>query len=261
MTRRLHPATLDAALLSTRPLLLRIPFSHYCRKAEWGLTHAGIEYDTLDVALWQMKHARRANPKEGTVPVLKLDDRLVLGSGDILQWAEENKAGAAAPLYPSPEVAEWERWADEAIGPPARREAYRALHADPRLLKGYPEAPRYMAWPVARRLYLNILRHYKARRFEATDPAALREALARVAARLAERGTGFLCASHPTAADYATAALLEPLVAVAHARGLDDAPGWPAVAAFVARVRPTRLLRRRRRSLHWWHWRRFERLA
>lgn len=261
MRPHLHPRPSLAATLSGRPVLLRIPFSHFCRKAEWGLTQAGIAYDALDVALWQMRHARRANPKEGTVPVLRLEDRLVPGSGDILRWADAHRAVGAPPLYPSPEVAAWEHWADEEVGPAARREAYRALHAEPRLARGYGGAPRYLAWRGARRLYLGVLRHYKARRFEAGDPEALREAVARVAARLAERQTGFLFAEHPTAADLATAALMEPLLPIAELRGYAKLEGWPAVAAFVRRVRPGRTTLARRRGMRPWDWRAFERLA
>ena len=44
------------------PVLLRMPFSHFCRKAEWGLTQAGVPYRTLDVRLVRMRDQHRANP-------------------------------------------------------------------------------------------------------------------------------------------------------------------------------------------------------
>jgi glutathione S-transferase len=244
------------------PVLLRIPFSHYCRKAEWGLTQAGIPYACLDVALRQMRHAARANPRQGTVPVLVVGQRVLPDSHDILVWADEHRATAARPLYPSAvklRVADWERWADEEIGPATRREAYRALHDRPGLAAHY-EVPFWFRLPPARRLYLGILKHYKARRFDAADPPAIQAALARVARRLRESGTGYLFGAHPTAADLATAALLEPLTMCAHERGHDRHPDWAFVRAFIERVRPPATTMVRRSRVRERDWRRLEAL-
>jgi glutathione S-transferase len=226
-----------------RPVLLRIPFSHFCRKAEWGLTQAGIAYDTRDVKLWQMKHARRANPRQGTVPVLETPEGVLMDSHDILVWADAHRAPGAIPLYPEEsraEVESWERWAGEEVGPAVRREAYRALHRRPGASKAYG-TPWHLRVPfVARRLFLNVLRHYKARRFEASDPPAIRAAIDKVARQLARTGTGYLVGRHATAADHTVAALFEPL---SLAQGSYDGPAWRLVAAYVARVRPSRTTR------------------
>jgi len=244
---------------SARPTLLRIPFSHFCRKAEWGLTQAGIPYDTLDVALWQMKHARRANPKQGTVPVLRTtDEHVLMDSHDILVWAEAHRAASAMPLYPEglrAQVEEWEHWAGDTVGPAVRREAYRVLHAHPGAARRYG-APLYFRFPfVAKRLFLAVLRHYKARRFEATDPPAIRAAIDKVARRLTTTGTGFLLGRDPTAADLAVAALFEPL---ALARGRYEGPALRLVEAYVARVRPVKTLRQVTRTVRERDWRGLE---
>jgi glutathione S-transferase len=230
--------------VADRPVLLRIPFSHFCRKAEWGLTQAGIPYDTLDVALWQMKHARRANPRQGTVPVLQTPgDGVLMDSHDILLWADAHRSEGALPLYPDPlrsQVDEWEAWAGDVVGPAVRREAYRVLHRRPAASRAYG-TPWYFRLPfVARRVFLNVLRHYKARRFEAADPPAIRAAIDKVARQLTLTGTGYLLGRHPTAADHAVAALLEPL---ALAQGSYDGPAWRLVAAYIGRVKPRRTTR------------------
>lgn len=246
-----------------KPVLLRIPFSHYCRKVEWGLSQACIAYDTLDVKLWQMHNARRANPLEGTVPVLRMGDRIILGSHKIMVWADEHRAPGALPLYPDRlkvQVATWESWADEHIGPPTRREAYRALHADPRRARGYDTVPFYFRLPPARRLYLAVLKAYRARRFEASDPTDLKAIFAKVADQLLKSGTGYLFTDHPTAADYATAALLEPLVPIADEHGYSADAAWPDVAEFIARVRPGAVSRAKSRSVKESDWLEFERL-
>lgn len=245
-----------------RPVLLRIPFSHYCRKAEWGLTHAGIEYDALDVKLWEMKHARRANPGEGTVPVLRVGESLVFGSHNILTWAEEHKATDALPLYPQKwavQIGLWESWADQAVGPVTRREAYRQMHDRPGTFRGYPDIKFWMTLPPTRRLYLAVLKHYKARRFDATDPDAVRDIVNKVFEQLAKAGTDYLFVDYPTAADYATAAFLEPLLPCAAPRGYDQEPGWGEVEDFVRRVKPARTLRHSTRRVKENDWLAFER--
>jgi glutathione S-transferase len=220
-----------------RPVLLRIPFSHFCRKAEWGLTQAGIPYDALDVPLWQMRHAWRANPRQGTVPVLRVPEGVLMDSHDILAWADAHRAPEAPPLYPDglrAEVEAWESWAGDVVGPAVRREAYRALHRHPGAARAYG-APFYTRIPLlSRRMFLNVLRHYKARRFDAVDPPAIRAAVDRAARQLTLTGTGYLLGRHPTAADHAVAALFEPLKL---AQGYDG-PAWRMLSAYVERVKP-----------------------
>lgn len=249
------------------PVLLRMPFSHFCRKAEWGLTQAGIPYETLDVRLVRMADQWRANP-EGTVPVLRVQstdggqDELLFGSHAVLRWAEAHKAPAAPSLYPAglkPQVEAWESWADTTLGSAVRREAYRALHAKPSLAAAHG-LPLWMRTPFARRFYLTVLKLLKARRFEDEDARAVRGAIATIADQLGRSGTGYLFGSRATAADVATAALLEPLVPAAEERGYPGLPGWQAVVAHVRRVRPAATNRAGGRAVREADWREFERL-
>jgi glutathione S-transferase len=237
---RLQIRAPSCAAVAERPLLLRIPFSHFCRKAEWGLTQAGIPYDAVDVPLWRMRNAWRANPRQGTVPVLRTPEGLLMDSHDILVWADAHRAPGAPPLYPDglrQEVEAWEAWAGDVVGPAVRREAYRALHRRPRAARAYG-APLYTAIPVlSRRLFLGVLKHYKARRFEAADPPAIRAAIDRTARQLTLTGTGYLVGRHPTAADHAVAALFEPLALAKEGYG---GPAWRLVEAYIERVRPRR---------------------
>ncbi|MEA3166704.1 MAG: glutathione S-transferase [Thermoplasmata archaeon] len=243
------------------PVLLRMPFSHFCRKAEWGLTQAGVAYTTLDVRLIDMADQKRANP-EGTVPVLRVGDELLFGSHAVLRWAEAHKSPAAPSLYPpgtKPQVEAWESWADATLGSAVRREAYRALHAKPSLA-GQHGLPLWMRTSFARRFYLGVLKLLKARRFEADDPKAIREGVSTIVSQLGRSGTGYLFGAHPTAADQATAALLEPLVPAAAERGYDRLPGWPHLVAYIARVRPATTTRSGGKAVREADWREFERL-
>lgn len=241
-----------------RPVLLRIPFSHFCRKAEWGLTQAGIEYDALDVPLWKMKNAPRANPRQATVPVLRTDEGVLMDSHDILVWADAHRADGRSPLYPEgvrADVEAWEAWAGDVVGPAVRREAYRALHRHPGTAASYG-APFYVRLPlVGKRLFLAVLKHYKARRFDDTDPPAIRQAIDKVARQLTLNGTGYLVGRHATAADHAVAALFEPLVLV---RGRYDGPALRLVQAYIARVKPARTTRQVARAVRERDWRALE---
>lgn len=225
------------------------------------MAHARVPYRSLDVKLVRMQDLYRANP-EGTVPVLRIGDELLFGSHAVLQWAEANRPAGAPSLYPpsaKAQVEAWETWADRTLGAAVRREAYRALHAKPRLAAGHG-LPLWMRTPFARRFYLTVLKLLKARRYEAEDPVALRHGIAHIHAQLRKTGTGYLFGAGPTAADFATAALMEPLAPAAAERGYDALPGWGEVAAFVDRVRPAGTSRTGGRAITEADWREFERL-
>lgn len=222
-----------------RPILIRIPISHYSRKAAWGLAHAGIPYDTRDVWFRELVDFRHVNPAN-TVPVLEVDGQLICGSHAIMAWIA--RAAPDAGLYPSDEVAEREAWVDAVVGTWAQRVAYRTLHARP---WKYSWNPAYwLAGLAGKRLTLAVLKMYKARRFEEADAAEGADRLTQAADPLRD-GRPFLFGPAPTAADFAQAALIEPIL-----RARDTLPDHPDRAllwAHVKRVRPgsTRVRRRR----------------
>ncbi len=142
-----------------------------------------------------------------------------------------------------------------------RREAYRQMHDRPKSFRGYQDVKFWMTLPPARRLYLAVLKHYKARRFDATDGPAVREIIGKVFDRLAKAGNDYLFVDYPTAADYATAALLEPMLRCAAPRGYDQEPGWGEVEDFVLRVKPAATTRQTTRRVREQDWTEFERLS
>lgn len=244
------------------PTLLRIPFSHFCRKAEWGLTQAGLPYDALDVRIWDMAHTHRVNP-HGTVPVLRVGDHLLQDSHDILVWADEHRDPSHPALYPQGQrlaVADWETRMGQSAGAATRLEAYRALQAEPGRGKRYDLPLSLRVPPVARRVFLGVLKHYKARRSEATDPGVVRSAIEETAARLEATGTGYLFGAQPTAADVTTAALLEPCRLFIDSPAYQGVGGWDIVDDFVTRVKPQTTTLRRSRRVKEADWRAWEAL-
>ncbi len=223
------------------PVLLRLSFSHYCRKVEACLRQAGLTYTTLDIGLRDFPMPVGA----GTVPVLRLGDVVLSDSEDIVSWADANAAPGTIPLRAQdPEVQAWSKWADEEIGPVARRQAYRCIYNAPGAFTRNP-----LLWAVLRLwrpMILQVLKAYTVRRFDDHDAKAGPEIIARIAAGLEATGTGYLVGDHPTAADHAVANLAEPLVRVGSWVGLDAEPGWAAVQQFV-RANRTRAKKRGRR--------------
>lgn len=227
-----------------RPVLLRLPFSHYCRKAEACLGQAGIAYDVLDVGLRRMPVPVHA---AGTVPVLRVGDALLTDSHDIALWADARAAPGTTPLRTAdPAVLDWMRWADEVVGPLARRQAYRCAYNDPGAFTDRPGLR--VALRLWRPVLLRVLKAYRVRRFDAADAEEGPRVVARVAAGLAATGTGHLVGEHATAADLTVACLAAPLVRVGAWAGLDREPGWQAVVDFVAAHRVPSLRHRRRRA-------------
>lgn len=215
-----------------RPRILRLPISHYCHKVDWALKDHEVEADQCVVWFRDLIDIRSINP-ENTVPVLELDDRLVCGSAAILEWlAGESPLGHT--LHPSQEVREWEAWADDVVGPLARRDAYRTLYEHP---TGYTRNPAvWMLGTAAKPLILNVIKSYKGRRYYDQDDQERAGILSRIGDRLRASDGRFLFGDQKTAADYATAALLEPLLRI-RPKHMNH-PDRPILRQYVRRVKP-----------------------
>lgn len=241
------------------PVLLRLPISHYCRKVEWALSACGVPYATIDVSLKDWRKIRRANPVEKTVPVLATDQGLVHGSHAILAWADRQRRDEADPLFPkkhAKDVIAWEAWMDRDVGHVVRREAYRVLATSPEVYaRGRWDRVRMR---LGRPLFRRILTLLKAERHEADDPRIVREAIERTIDRLRDNDTGYLYGDHVTAADLATAALLQPMVPIAEIRGFASIDGWGEFVQYVRTVKPGRLRRTAKRPAKEEDWKAFE---
>ncbi len=235
--------------MTNRPVVFGIPFSHYCQKAEWGLTQAGIDYDYVSISLPKMTRLTQLTPT-GLVPAMIVDGQLIEGSDRIMEWAAERQAPQSDPLYPDAikeTVDSWEQWAGEHIGPVARREAYRVAYSQPFKLRA--SLPIRLTARLVRPIILNVMKYYKSRRYDESDREAVPRIIVKVASRLRATGTGYLLADHPTAADHAVAALMRPFLYAERARNYQSEEGWGVVKEFVEGVKPHETTRRSRRSI------------
>ena len=80
--------------------LITIPMSHYCEKARWGLSHAGVSF--VEDAHLQVFHyaAVRRYDSRGMVPVLVTGREAVCDSTEILQFLDRDLP-EACKLYPA----------------------------------------------------------------------------------------------------------------------------------------------------------------
>lgn len=235
-----------------KPILYRIPFSHYCQKVEWALTHAGIAYDAIDVSLPKMRRMTKATPS-GTVPVLEADGKLIEESQPIMQWIAQQ----AEELDWYPEGAyEWEHRMDAELGPVARREAYRIAHGEP-FKFNIPWLQR-LGLRAVRPILLNVLKHYKVRRYEDEDTLARDRLTTEIAAQLGDKQ--FLFGTAPCAADFATAALARPLLYVGEARGYAG-DEWTKVTRYILRMKPEKTSLHKKRGIGEKDWKRIDLLV
>ncbi len=253
------PRAVERLGSATTPVLLRLPISHFCRKAEWGLSIAGVPYTTLDVTLPRMRQVRRANPVQRTVPVLVDASRLVQGSHAVLRWCDERRTPMVQPFYPSESaqaILAWEDWTNEEVGPVVRRLAYRVLARDPTVYARTARAR--IALRLQRPMFRSVARYLKVYKNANEDDARLPEIVHRIADQLNKSERGYLFATHPTGADIATAALMEPLLPVARVWGLDEHPDWHNVDRFIRQIRPKRLRKVASRRVKEKDWQAFE---
>jgi glutathione S-transferase len=205
----------------TIPLLITIPFSHYCEKARWALERAGVAFhESGHLPVLHILPVRRAGGKR-TVPVLVVGGRAIDDSTDILQWADR-KAPPGRRLYGDSdaerrEIEALEDFFDNKLGPDTRRWAYFYILPRKDVLLGLAGrgVPRWESAVLP--ALLPIARPIMRRAMNITEDGALRSrdridaAFERVASLL-EGGRPFLVGARPSAADITFASLAAPVV-------------------------------------------------
>ena len=85
------------------PALYVFAISHYCEKGRWALEHFGVEHELRHLAPGSHVQAAKQLGAPGTsLPLLVLEDRVVQGSGAIIDWAESTVADPSKRLSPDP---------------------------------------------------------------------------------------------------------------------------------------------------------------
>jgi glutathione S-transferase len=73
--------------------------SHYCEKARWALDRCGITYQPCFVTPGLNRRiAKKLGASSGSLPFMKAGLEVIVGSGAIIDWAEQNRAAGRASL-------------------------------------------------------------------------------------------------------------------------------------------------------------------
>lgn len=202
-------------------VLYEFSLSHFCEKARWALDHHQISYTLKTFSPgFHIPTVRRFGLASSTVPIYKSGDRVIQGSGAIIDHLD-----AACPprsLTPSSSVEEAEARRLEAhfdlvFGDDLRRVAYAMLlpHRDVVIAMWTTDAPFWaswvyrLAWPKVE-TGLRKLYRMKPERVAASR-AAMDSALEELDALVQARGP-YLVGDRLSRADIAASALLSPLV-------------------------------------------------
>lgn len=113
----------------TPPSLYVFAISHYCEKARWALEHLGIEYELRHLAPGaHLEVTKQLGAPGSSLPLLISGERIVHGSGAIMDWAEAGTTDASRRLSPGPGLEEecrrLEQRLDDVAGVHVRRYYY-----------------------------------------------------------------------------------------------------------------------------------------
>lgn len=224
------------------PRLYTFAISHFAEKARWALDYKRVEY--VERVLLPGSHfwvVRRMAPKT-SVPVLRDGERIVQGSREIIDYADERWSGR--PLTPqgvedAERARELERWLDTDLGTTIRRVMYFHVLADRAAVTtlftqrgpAWGRAFYAAAFPFVR---LGIRRMYAIRPETARrDEERLDAGFARLDSLL--DGRRYLVGTAFSRADLTLAALAAPLVGP-----IEHPTKWPDPSSYPPEVRALR---------------------
>ncbi|EXJ09659.1 glutathione S-transferase family protein [Nitrincola nitratireducens] len=116
-------------------ILYQFPISHYCEKVRWALDFKGLTYKTVNLLPGAHVSKIKELTNQTSVPVLQLDQQVLVGSSAILEFLEARYPQPA--LMPSDavlkeQVLDWEKRLDEVGGPAVRLFCYFHLLQTPK---------------------------------------------------------------------------------------------------------------------------------
>ena len=105
--------------------LYQFPVSHYCEKVRWALDYKGIPFDTKNLLPGMHVKTIKKLAAKSSVPVIKHDGIFIQGSSQILDYLDEKfQQNSLCHDLREAEIMEWEKEADQIIGPEIRRFCY-----------------------------------------------------------------------------------------------------------------------------------------
>jgi glutathione S-transferase len=86
---------------AVRPVLYVFAISHYCEKARWALDYLGIDYELKHLAPGEHAQlAKQLGAQRSSVPYLGVDGKVIQGSAEIIDWADNAAPAKEKRLTP-----------------------------------------------------------------------------------------------------------------------------------------------------------------
>ena len=222
--------------------LFQFEFSHFNEKARWAFDWKGVRHRRHSyLPGFHMLPIMRLSGQRA-VPVLRVDGRVIAGSGSIIDWLERTHPLPA--LYPEDpalrrEALDLQRWFDDEVGPAARRAFFFDLLADGAYASRCFTVDRGGVVPAIFRAAFPLTRIIMQRdmQIDAAGATRGREVTDQALATVAERGarTGFMVGDRFSVADVAAAALLSLVVFPSESPVLLPEPRSEGARAWLAR--------------------------
>lgn len=117
--------------------LYQFPISHFCEKARWALDFKGLSYEKINCLPGLHVRTAKKIAKYSSVPILKHNNTIIQGSAQIIDYLEAefpDKPLSFSDDKLNQDALEWERFADEYIGPHVRRIIYHDLLNHPKIV-------------------------------------------------------------------------------------------------------------------------------
>jgi len=204
--------------------LYQFAISHYCEKIRWALDYKGLEYQIIN--LLPGLHASKtkqfgSNTSNSNLPILTHGQHVIQGSSQIIDYLDLSFTDK--PLTPAEHdtaklAKEWERVADEDIGPHLRRILYHTLLAHPKIVMPFfsHQGPWYsslylkIAYPKITKIMRKMMAIDDQHVQESTQTLSL--TVDKLCHQLEQQNSQYIVGDQFSRADLAFAALLAPLI-------------------------------------------------
>lgn len=110
--------------------LYQFPISHFCEKARWALDYKNLEHSMINMLPGLHAYKIKKLGENSQVPLLKHNDRVVQGSGKIIDYLDStftHNTLTPDDLELRKKATQWEYFADNKIGPQVRLVTYHIL--------------------------------------------------------------------------------------------------------------------------------------
>jgi len=201
--------------------LYQLAISHYCEKIRWALDYKGLEYQIINLLPGLHFSKTKQFSTNSNLPILTHGQQVIQGSSQIIDYLDLNFTDK--PLTPAEHdtaklAKEWERVADEDIGPHIRRILYHSLLEHPKIVIPFftHQGPWYSAifYKLAFTKLAKVMR-----KFMSIDDQHVKQStqllsftVDKLCHQLEHQNSPFIVGDQFSRADLAFSALLAPLI-------------------------------------------------